>query len=145
MVNQENDINYEADSYIDISVNIDCSLANYVDDQYKIFVLNTTEYPIDSTNIELDYDAKQTYVTFNCDQVFNPEDVIKIRYYMNVSTNISNGQIINETAYRILDVSGINYDIENEKYNGYVYIINGLPNTNLLDNENIHAYIMYAA
>ena len=145
MVNQENDINYEADSYIDISVNIDCSLANYVDDQYKIFVLNTTEYPIDSTNIELDYDARQTYVTFNCDQVFNPEDVIKIRYYMNVSTNVSNGQIINETAYRILDVSGINYDIENEKYNGYVYTINGLPNTNLLDNENIHAYIMYAA
>ena len=145
MVNQENDINYEADSYIDISVNTDCSLAYYVNDQYKIFVLNTTEYPIDSSNIELDYDTRQTYVTFNCDQVFNPEDVIKIRYYMDVSTDVSNGQIINETAYRILDVSGINYDIKNEKYNGYVYTINGLPNTNLLNNKNIHAYIMYAA
>lgn len=145
LVNQENDINYESDSYIDININIDCSLANYVDDKYKIFVLNTTEYPIDLTNIELDYNTRQTYVTFNCDQVFNPEDVIKIRYCMDVSTDVSIGQIINETAYRILDVSGINYDNENEKYNGYVYTINGLPNTNLLDNENIHAYIMYAA
>lgn len=144
-VDEDKDINYNADSYIDIMVDIDCSLANYVNDQYKIFVLNTTEYPIDSSNIELDYDNKETYITFNCDQVFNNEDVIKLRYYMDVSTNDQYGEIINETAYRIIDVSGINYNNEDEKYEGYVYTINGLPNTNLLDNENIHAYIMYAA
>ena len=69
LVNQENDINYAADSYIDISIdNISRGvLANYIDNQHKLFVLNTTEYPIDSTNIELDYDNKKTYVTFNCD------------------------------------------------------------------------------
>jgi len=153
LVKQEDDVNYAADSYIDISTGIDCSLADYIDDQHKLFVLNTTEYPINASNIELDYDNKETYVTFNCNQVFNPEDVIKIRYYIDVSTEsingeiitIDKGQIINETAYRILDVSGINYDEENEVYNGWVYTINGLPNTNLLSNDNIHAYIMYAA
>lgn len=152
LVNQENDINYAADSYIDISIdNISRDLlANYIDNQHKLFVLNTTEYPIDSSNIELDYDNKETYITFNCDQVFNPEDVIKIRYYMDVSTEtidreINKGQIINETAYRILDVSGINYDDKEEVYNGWVYTINGLPNTNLLNNDNVHACIMYAA
>lgn len=155
LVKQEDDLNYAADSYIDISIdNIDCSLlANYIDDQHRLFVLNTTEYPINTSNIELDYDNKETYVTFNCDQVFNPEDVIKIRYYMDVSTesingeiiNINKGQIINETTYRILDVSGINYNEENETYTGWVYTVNGLPNTNLLNNDNVHACIMYAA
>jgi hypothetical protein len=150
LVKQEDDVNYAADSYIDINVGVDCSLANYIDDRHKLFVLNITEYPITTSNIELDYDNKETYITFNCDQVFNPEDVIKIRYYMDVSTEsingeINKGQIINETAYRILDVSGINYNNENKVYNGWVYTINGLPNTNLLNNDNVHAYIMYAA
>ena len=150
LVKQEDDVNYAADSYIDINVEVDCSLANYIDDCHKLFVLNTTEYPITTSNIELDYDNKETYITFNCDQVFNPEDVIKIRYYMDVSAEsingeINKGQIINETAYRILDVSGINYNNENKVYNGWVYTINGLPNTNLLNNDNVHAYIMYAA
>ena len=142
---EDKDTNYNADSYIDIMTNVDCSLAKYVNDKYKIFVLNTTEYPIDSSNIELNYDNKETYVTFNGDQVFNIEDVIKFRYYMDVSSDYGVGQIINETTYRILDVSGINYNEEEEKYKGYVYTINGLPNTNLLENENVHTYVMYAA
>ena len=79
------------------------------------------------------------------EQLFNSEDVIKLRYYMDVSINDRYGEIINETAYRILDASGLNYDPITEKYNGYTYILNGLPNTNLLFRDDIHVYIMYDA
>lgn len=146
-VDSNKDINYNADSWVDIEVDLDCSLANYVNDQYKIFVINTTKYPIDLSvsNIILDYDNKETYITYMGDQLFNSEDVIKLRYYLDVSTNDGCGQIINETAYRIIDASGLNYDQITEKYNGYTYILNGLPNTNLMAREDVNVYIMYDA
>jgi len=65
-IDSNKDVNYNADSWIDIEVDIDCSLAKYANDQYKIFVLNTTEYPIDSSSCDiiLDYDNKETYITY---------------------------------------------------------------------------------
>lgn len=52
--------------------------------------------------------------------------------------NSSNGIIINETAYRIIDVS-------TDSNNNYVYTINGLPNTTLLDSSIVSITIMYDA
>ena len=49
-VNENKDVNFNADSYIDISIN-SCDLSNYVNDNYKIFVLNTTEYPFNSSSV----------------------------------------------------------------------------------------------
>lgn len=147
LVNQEDDINYEADSYIDIINDTDNEeILSYLNDNYNIYVLNTTEYDI-STNIQLNYDTKKSYIAFKGDQIFNNEDVIKLRYYLDVSVNnssngyinVSSGQIINETAYRIIDVN-----IDSSE-NTYTYVINGLPNEHLLNNENVHMVIMYAA
>lgn len=62
------DINYNADSYIDIASTDDSNeLLNYVNDKYKIYVLNTTEYPINASTILLDYDKKKSYITLDSD------------------------------------------------------------------------------
>lgn len=194
LVNQENDINYEADSYILVdfkhSVNdslngtkshiIDLNnLINTNVEKYKVFVLNTTEYPIipiskDASyyNVTFNKDKRLTVLRYDGDQVFNNEDVIKIRYYMNVSwpeeytverymhlagidtskhldkETILNKKIINETAYRIIDVSKYVIESEDENTPDYVYYeytLDGLLNTNLLDSSCIDTYMMYAA
>lgn len=144
------DNNYNADSYLVVDGELTTLKNNYLNDQYKLFVLNTTEYPLifdpSFGNVSIYYDTRKSVITFNYDQVFNKEDVIKIRYYMDVSLNSSLcGKIINETAYRIIDVNGIDQDPSTMIYGGYEYTINGIPNTNLLENPNVQAYITYAA
>lgn len=167
-IDENKDNNYNADSFIDISIN-NCSLSDYIDDEHKIFVLNTTEYPFNQLCIELNYDSKETYVTFLTDKkIFNDEDVIKLRYYMDISTNnqypyysssigsqpfdqfklrddMWNAQIINETTYRIKNISPINYNEIDKTCDGFVYTIDGLPNTNLLNNPDVNVVMMYDA
>ena len=147
-VNQYNDTNYESDSYIivnsgnmSLNASINDTLLNCFDN-YKVYVLNTTEYRIipessSTANITYDYSNQQSTISINAEQVFNNEDVVKIRYYMDVST--SENKIINETAYRIINV------VKNVSTDAYEYTLNGLPNTVLLDSSNVNAYIMYAA
>lgn len=164
-VQQDQDINFEADSYIIINKDFDeyNDIVNKINDKkYKTYVLNITEYPVINSSFityELDYDNKQTSITYNCEQIFNPEDVVKIRYYYDVSVlntssmlNAQNeesginehfGEIINETSYRIIKVNE-KFD-EDDNLIGYEYILNGLPNTTLLNDPNVHAVLMYAA
>ena len=56
---------------------------------------------------------------------------------MDVST--SENKIINETAYRIINVN------KNAVNNTYEYTLNGIPNNILLDSSAVNAYITYAA
>lgn len=162
LVNQENDVNFESDSYIDIAPNDEYSVddiisnLNYcINNNYKLYVINTTEYPIKynnefiKDNIVCDYENRKTSIFFDSiDQVFNKEDVIKIRYYMNTFNNFNEQSlpIINETAYRIIDVSVVEDSNKSlPELTTYEYVIDGLPNMTLLDSSNVNAYIMYAA
>ena len=147
-INQDVNTNYKSDSYIIVdsgnrssNINIYNTLQSCFNNNYKVCVLNTTEYKIVSNsstpNVICDYNNYQSIISINGEQVFNNEDVVKIRYYMDVST--SENKIINETAYRII---GINKNAVN---NTYEYTLNGLPNGILLDSSNVNAYITYAA
>lgn len=144
LVDTHNDLNYQSDSYIDVySDNTIMDLSTYLNsDNYRIYVLNNTEYNIISDNIIVDYDNRQTYITLDGDQVFNNEDVIKLRYYMDVSVIdndiINTGEIINETTYRIINIDS---SIDGE----YVYTLNGLINVDLFVKDNVHTVMTYAA
>lgn len=139
LVDQKNDVNFESDSYIRIYG----QYQNLVTNNNKVFVLNTTEYPLipehyqskDSSiivgNTYMDIDNKETYITFDYDQVFNNEDVVKVRYrkYDKVGEQF----IINETAYRIKSVQGT-YDEESEEFRApFTYVLNGLINENMFN------------
>ena len=148
LINQNNDTNYESDSYIIVNSGDEATNSSINDlllncfDNYKVCVLNTTEYKIISEssstgNIIYNYDNCQSVISINANQVFNNEDVVKIRYCMDVST--SENKIINETAYRIINVN------KNVITNSYEYTLNGLPNSILLDSSNVNAYITYVA
>jgi len=129
------------------------------------------EYDVSANfNIEIDYNSKITSFMDNFDStsheypIFNPEDVVKLRYYRlynlyntskyDISTAYST---LSETAYRICkvyivdsnsnetDMSLINF----EKYDkslikSYKYVINGLIDEQLLYNDNNKCVITYA-
>lgn len=90
----------------------------------KVYVLNTTEYPLYLGNIDMndnitnyitnDYRNKVCKIIFkdvSNYKIYNVGDVIKVRTYKDIKEN----KIINETSYRIIDVNYI--DNENIKYN----------------------------
>lgn len=162
LINQTNDINFEADSFIDISTSLinANNINEYIENGYALYILNTTQYPLiigDNSNVKFDYENKKTIISFNGNQLFNVEDVVKIRYCMNgdiysqneysienSSLDFASNHIINETAYRIINVSS-NINDENRENLIYEYTLNGLINTTLLNSSDVHTYIMYAA
>ena len=122
-VNSSNDTNYTADSYIVVAKNL-ISINEYFNNpRYTAYILNTTEYELSNLNALVDFTNNSTAFTLDI-KAFNIEDVVKLRYY-------DNNKIINETTYRITSVTE-NIDPSTYIVNNYTFEINGLINTNVI-------------
>ena len=123
VVDSSIDTSYTADSYIIIAKNL-ISINEYFNNpRYTTYILNTTEYELSNLNTIVDFTNNSTTFTLDI-KAFNIEDVVKLRYY-------DNNKIINETTYRI---TGITENIDPSTYlvNNYTFEINGLINTNVI-------------
>jgi len=145
--NAVDDVNYGDDSYIKVACT-DTSLLDYVNDRrYRTYVKNVNEYPLIGYdgiyNVTNDYDRNVCYVDFG-DSIprFNLKDVVKVRYYMGVDVSSGRGEIINEVAYRIVDIEKVDFEIVGFKY---VYTLNGLVDMVLIDRDDVTPVLMYAA
>lgn len=169
--NPDDDTDFGANSYIEVEVseNVDEIVELINNKKYSVTVLNTTVYPLEkqeelvgalNCNIYNDYDTQQTHIILSeSESVLNPEveplfeyeDVVKIRYYLDCSINGNSfGNIVNETAYRIIDINPvdaynnvINFDLvidtryKSEKtIYGYEYVLDGLINNQFIQNTN---------
>ena len=122
-VNSSNDTNYTADSYIVVAKNL-ISINEYFNNpRYTAYILNTTEYELSNLNTTVDFTNNSTTFTLDI-KAFNIEDVVKLRYY-------DNNKIINETTYRITSITE-NIDPSTYLVNNYTFEINGLINTNVI-------------
>lgn len=195
-VDPDKDTNPQANSYIVVKINDEdiIKIKNMINnDKYETFILNTTVYPLEiklpnneDTNlntgfedlycdVNYDYDAQQTHIiyynsaldTVEKEPLFGYEDVVKVRYYLDCSVNGSSiGNVINETAYRIIDINAVNqylnpidfdltidtrYTGDKDIY-GYEYILDGLVNEKFIqaaskydsDYDNVKCYITRA-
>ncbi len=122
-MDSSNDINYTADSYIVIDKNLSGIIDYFNNPRYTAYVLNTTEYELSNINTSTNLANNSTIFTLGS-KAFNIEDVVKLRYY-------DNNNIINETAYRITNITE-NIDPSTYLVNDYTFEINGLININVI-------------
>lgn len=123
VVDSSIDTNYTADSYIVVAKNL-ISISEYFNNpRYTAYILNTTEYELSNLNTIVDFTNNSTTFTLDI-KAFNIEDVVKLRYY-------DNNKIINETTYRIINITE-NIDPSTYLVNNYTFEINGLINTNVI-------------
>lgn len=143
-----------------LSIELNDSISDSYDNTLSYYIKNITQFTLNINHYidSVDYENKQTVIVRHSDRnPFNIGDVIKLRY---ISTEMiidpstkeisyyDNG-IINEAAYRIIDIkqeADDNIDCEYIGFNVYKYTLNGLvPNISVSDTEdNIQVYMMLA-
>ena len=127
------------DSYLIIDTLLDSNQLNLINlGLYSVYIINVTKYAIipDENYIKFDYENKLTYINLlQTYKIFNINDVVKISYYMDVSTDdTGNGDIINEVAYRVVDIQKSKNLSEIDELQTYIYVLNDIVDiTNLIN------------